>query len=115
MESIYNRVKVGNVWKFDRVEEGQGKRTAHLTPPFYARPWKDGKQRWYRPAIQTLEWGTGRKSEGEVAEASRLFAEEVLQPRGAIQRAQGRDSFIVAVPGKEKRLRSLLGTAVFSR
>jgi hypothetical protein len=43
MESIYNRVKTATGWKFERVEEGQGKRTAHLKPPFYARPWKDTK------------------------------------------------------------------------
>jgi integrase/recombinase XerD len=54
MESIYNRVKTATGWKFERVEEGQGKRTAHLTPPFYARPWKDGKQRWYRLHAETF-------------------------------------------------------------
>jgi len=54
MESIYNRVKTATGWKFERVEEGQGKRTAHLTPPFYARPWKDGKQRWHRLHAETF-------------------------------------------------------------
>jgi hypothetical protein len=54
MESIYNRVKTATGWKFDRVEEGQGKRTAHLKPPFYARPWKDGKQRWHRLKAETF-------------------------------------------------------------
>ena len=56
--------------------------------------------------------------EEDRVDACRQFLEsgkEVLLPRRPIQRAQGRDSFIVAVPGKEKRLRSLLGTAVFSR
>jgi len=69
------------------------------------------------PAIQTLEWGTGRKSEGEVAEASRLFAEE-----GGVScpddRFRGhKEEILLSWPslGREKRLRSLLGTAVFSR
>src|SRR6266481_2029887 len=66
-------------------------------------------------AIQTLEWGTGRKSEGEVAEASRLFAEE-----GGVScpddRFRGhKEEILLSWPslGREKRLRSLLGTAVF--
>lgn len=42
------------VRKFERVEEGQGKRTAHLEPPFYGRPWKDGKQRWHRLHAETF-------------------------------------------------------------
>ena len=54
MASVYNRVKKGEEWKFARVEEGQGKRTAHLTPPFYARPWKDKKQRWHRLQAETF-------------------------------------------------------------
>ena len=67
MESIYNRVKVGNVWKFERVEEGQGKHTAHLTPPFYARPWKDGKQRWHRLNAETF---AAAKKEAEKLDAA---------------------------------------------
>jgi integrase/recombinase XerD len=55
MESIYNRVKRAKGWQFERVEEGQGKRTAHLKPPFYARPWKDGKQHWHRLLADTFE------------------------------------------------------------
>jgi integrase len=55
MGSVYNRVKVGKTWKFERVEEGQGKRTAHLKPPFYGRLWKDRKQHWYRLQAETFE------------------------------------------------------------
>lgn len=67
MESIYNRAKVGNAWRFERVEEGQGKRTAHLKPPFYARPWKDGKQRWHRLNAETF---ADAKKEAEKLDAA---------------------------------------------
>src|SRR6266853_472890 len=82
-----------------------------------ADPPPPAKRVLLRPAIQTLEWGTGRKSEGEVAEASRLFAEE-----GGVScpddRFRGhKEEILLSWPslGREKRLRSLLGTAVFSR
>lgn len=67
MESIYNRKKVRNAWRFERVEEGQGKRTSHLKPPFYARPWKDGKQRWHRLNAETFEQA---KKEAEKLDAA---------------------------------------------
>lgn len=67
MESIYNRAKVRNAWRFERVEEGQGKRTSHLKPPFYARPWKDGKQRWHRLNAETFEQA---KKEAEKLDAA---------------------------------------------
>jgi integrase/recombinase XerD len=45
---IYQRMKIDGVWRFRRVSEGQGKRTAHLQPPFYIRPVINGRQRWKR-------------------------------------------------------------------
>jgi integrase len=54
MGSVYNRVKKDGEWKFERVEEGQGKRTAHLEAPFYGRLWKDKKQRWHRLQAETF-------------------------------------------------------------
>jgi hypothetical protein len=67
-------------------------------------------------AIQTVEWGRGeRVKEKWLKRADGLKRKEVLLPRRPIQWAEGRDSFIDAVSGKEKRLRLLLGAAVFSR
>jgi hypothetical protein len=72
-------VKVGNVWRFERVEEGRGKRTAPLTPPFYARPWKDGKQRWHRLHAETFtaaKNGAGKLAAALTADAMGLTVAE---------------------------------------
>jgi hypothetical protein len=42
--SLYQRVKAGDRWKYQRVLEGRGYRTNDLAGPFYARPFFDGKQ-----------------------------------------------------------------------
>ncbi|MGH9725397.1 MAG: tyrosine-type recombinase/integrase, partial [Candidatus Acidiferrales bacterium] len=45
--SLYIRAKnqQGN-WRYARVKEGRGVRTGDLKPPFYARPFFEGKQVW---------------------------------------------------------------------
>lgn len=45
--SLYIREKnpAGN-WRYRRIKEGRGVRTGELKPPFYARPFFDGRQVW---------------------------------------------------------------------
>jgi hypothetical protein len=90
-----------------------------LTPRFYSSDSSNASEELVNigePAIQTVEWGRGeRVKEKWLKRADCLKRKEVLLPRRPIQWAEGRDSFIDAVSGKEKRLRLLLGAAVFSR
>lgn len=55
MASIYHRVKERGHWKFVCIEEGQGRRTGHLTPPFYLRRvGENGKQGWFNLQAATF-------------------------------------------------------------
>ena len=54
-QSIYTRPKIDGDWAFVRVEEGPGRKTGDLEPPFYIRPFIDGKQRWHRLAAETFK------------------------------------------------------------
>jgi integrase/recombinase XerD len=48
MQTVYNRVKGDKGWRYEIVEEGPGKKTGALKPPFYIRKTgDDGKQHWY--------------------------------------------------------------------
>jgi integrase len=45
--SLYIRSKnPEGVWRYARIKEGRGIRTAEISGPFYARPFIDGKQVW---------------------------------------------------------------------
>lgn len=54
--SLYIRFKNPNgVWRYGRVKEGRGIRTADISGPFYARPFIDGKQVWKSLAAPTFK------------------------------------------------------------
>ena len=55
MPSIYTRGKLDGKWRYSRIEVGRGKRTAHLNPPFYVRPFRNGKQSWHALGAQSFE------------------------------------------------------------
>lgn len=47
MVSIYTREKnAEGAWRFRRIREGRGIKTGDLRPPFYIRPFVNGKQVW---------------------------------------------------------------------
>ena len=79
MGSVYNRVKAGKTWKFERVEEGQGKRTAHLNLPFYGRPWKDGKQHWHKQ-LHAETFAAWRRRKAEKLDAALTADSMGLKP-----------------------------------
>jgi len=54
MQTIYQRIKVENGWRYRRVEEGRGKKTGELRPPFYVRPTTGGRQGWSRLLAETF-------------------------------------------------------------
>ncbi len=54
MQTIWQRIKGDSGWRYERVEEGRGKRTGDLQPPFYVRPRVNGKQTYQRLMAQTF-------------------------------------------------------------
>ena len=54
MRTIWQRIKGDTGWRYERVEEGRGKRTSDLKPPFYVRPRVNGKQIYQRLVAQTF-------------------------------------------------------------
>lgn len=55
MASIYTREKIDGKWKHTRIEEGRGRKTGDLAPPFYVRPVVNGKQSWRTLDAQTFK------------------------------------------------------------
>ena len=54
MQTIWQRVKTEKGWRYQRIEEGRGKRTGDLQPPFYLRPTMYGGQKWERLKAETF-------------------------------------------------------------
>ena len=54
VQTIWQRIKANKGWRYERVEEGRGKRTRDLQPPFYVRPRINGKQTYQRLAAESF-------------------------------------------------------------
>ena len=55
-QSIYTRGKnEQGKWRYSRVESGRGRKTSHVQPPFFVRPFRDGKQVWHALGAQTFD------------------------------------------------------------
>jgi integrase len=56
MQTIWQRIKNGaGNWRYQAVEEGRGKRTGDLEPPFYVRPTVSGGRRiWHKLGAKTF-------------------------------------------------------------
>jgi len=54
MQTIWQRIKTPKGWRYQSVEEGRGKRTGDLQPPFYVRPTVSGKQSWQLLKAETF-------------------------------------------------------------
>ena len=67
--SIYIRTKdpASGRWRYERVQTGPGRKTAHLTGPFFFRPSVNGKQIWHKLGATTLKEATGEISLNAVA------------------------------------------------
>lgn len=66
MQTIWQRIKANKGWRYERVEEGRGKRTGDLKPPFYVRPRVNGKQTYQRLAAQSF--GDAREEADKLAD-----------------------------------------------
>jgi hypothetical protein len=67
MASVYIRAKSGANWRYQRIEEGPGKKTGALSGPFFARPTVNGKQIWHKLGADTFQKA---KAESELAAAA---------------------------------------------
>src|SRR6266403_627137 len=67
MASVYIRVKSGANWRYQRIEEGPGKKTGALSGPFFARPTVNGKQIWHKLGADAFQKA---KAESELAAAA---------------------------------------------
>jgi integrase/recombinase XerD len=67
MASVYLRLKSGAGWRYQRIEEGPGKKTGALCGPFFARPTVNGKQIWHRLGADAFQKA---KAESELAAAA---------------------------------------------
>src|SRR5689334_563205 len=55
-QSIYTRGKnQDGKWRYTRVKTGKGRKTSHLEPPFFVRPFRNGKQLWHTLGAQTFK------------------------------------------------------------
>jgi hypothetical protein len=53
--SLYIREKSpSGPWRYRRVKEGRGLKTGDLIGPFFARPFRNGKQFWKQLFAETL-------------------------------------------------------------
>jgi integrase/recombinase XerD len=53
--SVYVREKIAGKWKHIKIEEGRGRKTGDLEPPFFVRPFVNGKQTWRKLDAQTFK------------------------------------------------------------
>jgi integrase len=65
LPSIYVREQVDGTWRHIKVEEGRGRKTGELAPPFFIRPFVNGKQTWRK-----LDANTFKAAKDEVSNAS---------------------------------------------
>jgi hypothetical protein len=56
LASIYIRQKnAEGKWRYQRVQTGPGRKTAHVTGPFFFRPTVNGKQKWHELGATTVK------------------------------------------------------------
>src|ERR1700676_1974682 len=54
MASVYIRIKHASGWRYQSIEQGRGRKTGALVPPFFIRPTVNGKQICHRLAADTF-------------------------------------------------------------
>src|ERR1700688_2840425 len=76
MLNIYQRSKnEAGLWRYSTIiRTGRGVRTSLLKPPFYVRPWTNGRQSWH--ALNAITFDTA------VEEASHLETGLAAQAQG---------------------------------
>lgn len=82
MVSIYVREKIDGKWKHVRVEEGRGRKTGEIAPPFYVRPVVNGKQTWRTLDAQTFKAAKDEAAKVDapaIADADRIPIQRAIE------------------------------------
>ncbi len=80
--SIYVREKIDGKWKHVRVEEGRGRKTGEIAPPFYVRPVVNGKQTWRTLDAQTFKAAKDEAAKVDapaIADADRIPIQRAIE------------------------------------
>ena len=93
MPSIYVREQVDGKWKHIKVEEGRGRKTGELAPPFFIRPFVNGKQTWRKLDAKTFK---AAKEEVNKADAPAIAAANRVGIQSAV------DQFMSAATRSKK-------------
>lgn len=106
-QSIYTRGKnEEGKWRYSRVEAGRGHKTSHLEPPFFVRPFRNGKQVWHLLGAQTFKDAEVEAEQVGVAleaQARGLTVAELADDPNRISLANAIDKFIKNAEATKKR------------
>lgn len=83
--SVYVREKIAGKWKHIKIEEGRGRKTGDLEPPFFVRPFVNGKQTWRK-----LDAGTFKAAKDEATNIGTNALKASIENRVPIEAAVDR-------------------------
>jgi integrase len=106
-QSIYTRGKnEQGKWRYMRVETGRGKKTSHVQPPFFVRPFRNGKQVWHALGAQTFEAAITEATTvgvGLEAQAQGLTVAELANNPNRVTLAKAVEKFVKNAEASKKR------------
>jgi integrase len=106
-QSIYTRGKnQDGKWRYSRVETGKGRKTSHLEPPFFVRPFRNGKQVWHALAAKTFidaEIEAEQVGVGLEAQAQGLTVAELAKNPNRITIVNAVEKFLKNAEATKKR------------
>jgi len=105
-QSIYTRGKnEQGKWRYSRIETGKGRKTSQLEPPFFVRPFRNGKQVWHALGAQTFrdaETEATQVGVGLEAQAQGLTVAELDNNPNRITLAKAIEKFIKNAEASKK-------------
>jgi len=105
-QSIYTRGKnEQGKWRYSRIETGKGRKTSQLEPPFFVRPFRNGKQVWHALGAQTFkdaETEAAQVGVGLEAQAQGLTVAELADNPNRITLAKAVEKFIKNAEASKK-------------
>ena len=105
-QSIYTRGKnEQGKWRYSRIETGKGRKTSQLEPPFFVRPFRNGKQVWHALGAQTFKDAETEATQvgvGLEAQAQGLTVAELADNPNRITLAKAVEKFIKNAEASKK-------------
>jgi len=106
-QSIYTRGKnEQGKWRYNRIETGRGKKTSQVQPPFFVRPFLNGKQVWHALGAQTFDAAIAEAATvgvGLEAQAQGLTVAELANNPNRITLAKAIEKFVKNAEASKKR------------